>query len=504
MAQVYPFPAFRYNAGKVSYDRVLTQPYDKISPAMQDKYYAADPHNLITIEKGRTFPGDTPAGVPDEKNVYTRAASALQSWIREQIVVQDTRPCFYSYTQQYSVPGTNERRTRRGFIGAGKLEEYSAGVVFRHEHTLSGPKADRLELLRHTQTHTGQLFLLYSDPDRVVDKILMQAESESAPATELTDEYNVIHRLWVIWQPERIDAIHKAMSEQKLVIADGHHRYETALNYRNERRKEDAREEDLPQRSEAKDTTASNPSISATAAATEHVEGASASVATATAASLSTGAAAASYEAAPFERAMMTFVNTRSEGLTILPTHRVVANIPDFSWATVRRYLEPWFAAEVFTFSSDVEKSAMREKFLKRLVEARDSRAIGVYPAPEAGKSGAYYVLTLRPGANLAQLLPNVSPLQRELDVVLLHDGILEPALGVTLAAATAEKNLTYEREASAALDAVDRRAAQVAFLLNACSVDQTWNIATSGEVMPQKSTDFFPKLMSGITMYRV
>jgi uncharacterized protein (DUF1015 family) len=513
MAQVYPFPAFRYNASKVSYDNVLTQPYDKISPAMQDKYYAADPHNLIAIEKGRVLPGDTPAGVEAEKNVYTRAADALQSWIRDQVVVPDTRPCFYSYTQEYTVPGTQERRTRRGFIGAGKLEEYSAGVVFRHEHTLSGPKADRLELLRHTQTHTGQLFLLYSDAERVIDKILAQAESESAPATELTDEYNVIHRLWVVWQPERIDAIHKAMADQKLVIADGHHRYETALNYRNERRKENARTEGLPGRAEAHDATAASASLAASTgaaagAATEHVEGAAASVATATAASLAAGKTparngAVSVEAAPYEAAMMTFVNTRSEGLTILPTHRVVANIPDFSWATVRRYLEPWFAAEVFTFANDVEKSAMREKFLKRLVEARESRAIGVYPTAEPGK-GAYYVLTLRPGANLAELLPNVSPLQRELDVVLLHDGILEPALGVTLAAATAEKNLTYEREAAAALDAVDRRAAQVAFLLNACSVEQTWNIATSGEVMPQKSTDFFPKLMSGITMYRV
>jgi uncharacterized protein (DUF1015 family) len=514
MAKVYPFPAFRYNASKVAYDRVLTQPYDKISPAMQDKYYAADPHNLITVEKGRVLSGDTSVGVPEEKNVYTRAASALESWIREQIVVPDTRACFYSYTQEYTVPGTQQRLTRRGFIGAGKLEEYSAGVVFRHEHTLSGPKADRLELLRHTQTHTGQLFLLYSDPARVIDKILAEAESESAPATELTDEYNVIHRLWVVWQPERIAAIHKAMASQKLVIADGHHRYETALTYRNERRKKNAREQSLPDRAEANDATAASPSLPAaaeSAAATEHVEGAHASVATATAASLATGTATAtssggvlSLEATPYEAAMMTFVNTRSEGLTILPTHRVVANIPDFSWATVRRYLEPWFAAEVFTFATDVEKSTMREKFLKRLVEARASRAIGVYPAPEAAKAGAYYVLTLRPGANLAELLPNVSPLQRDLDVVLLHDGILEPALGVTLAAATAEKNLTYEREASSALDAVDRRAAQVAFLLNACTVDQTWNIATSGEVMPQKSTDFFPKLMSGITMYRV
>jgi uncharacterized protein (DUF1015 family) len=532
MAQVYPFPAYRYNASKVSYDRVLTQPYDKISPAMQDKYYAADPHNLIAIEKGRVLPGDTlpgshGAGASDgksQKNVYTRAADALQNWIREQVVVPDTRPCFYSYTQEYTVPGTQDasgkgqRLTRRGFIGAGKLEEYSAGVVFRHEHTLSGPKADRLELLRHTQTHTGQLFFLYSDPARVIDKILQQAESESAPATELTDEYGVIHRLWVIWQPERIDAIHKAMADQKLVIADGHHRYETALNYRNERRKENAREHDLPATAAAHDATAASPSLAASAAtatgiaqATEHIEGASASVATATAASLTTGsvpsnAGAVSIENAPYEAAMMTFVNTRSEGLTILPTHRVVANIPDFSWATVRRYLEPWFAAETFSFTNDKEKSAAREKFLHRLVEARAARSIGVYPAPSGEKSGsgAYYVLTLRPGANLAELLPNVSPLQRELDVVLLHDGILEPALGVTLAAATAEKNLTYEREASAALDAVDRRAAQVAFLLNACSVEQTWNIATSGEVMPQKSTDFFPKLMSGITMYRV
>jgi uncharacterized protein (DUF1015 family) len=520
MAQVYPFPAYRYNASKVAYDRVLTQPYDKISPAMQDKYYAADPHNLIAIEKGRVFPGDTPPAVPNEKNVYTRAADALQSWIRDQIVVPDSRPCFYSYTQEYTVPGTQDasgkgqRLTRRGLIGAGKLEEYSAGVVFRHEHTLSGPKADRLELLRHTGTHTGQLFLLYSDPTLVVDKILAQAESESAPATELTDEYDVIHRLWVIWQPERIEAIHKAMADQKLVIADGHHRYETALNYRNERRKESVREQGLQQPAEAHDATAASPPLSAAATATaEHIEGASASVATVMAASVAAGSPTANagalsiesapYEAAPFERAMMTFVNTRSEGLTILPTHRVVSNIPDFSWAVVRRYLEPWFAAEVFSFTTDAEKFAAREKFLHRLVDARASRAIGVYPAAELGK-GAYYVLTLRPGANLAELLPNVSPFQRDLDVVLLHDGILEPALGVTLAAATAEKNLTYEREAAAALDAVDRRAAQVAFLLNPCSVDQTWNIATSGEVMPQKSTDFFPKLMSGITMYRV
>src|SRR5580704_15384936 len=492
MAQVHPFLAYRYNGSRVAFDRVLTQPYDKISPAAQEKYYAVDPHNLIAVEKGRVLPGDAPG-----HNVYTRAAEALESWIRDHVVARDSEPSFYAYTQEYTVPGTEERRTRRGFIGAGKLEEYSAGVVFRHEHTLSGPKADRLELLRHTRTHTGQLFMLYSDEQRRVDNILADVEASAPPATELRDEYGVVHRLWVVSDPAKIAAIQEAMASQKLVIADGHHRYETALTYRNERRNERQNERG------AAAGQASSPS-----------QGQDHSSAPGQQDSLSVGqdrsplpgqdrspSPGESNADAPYERAMMTFGNTRSEGLTILPTHRVVANVPDFSWPIMRRYLEPWFTAEEFPFANDAGKAEARAKFLRRLVEARDSRAIGVYPA-ESGKR-AYYVLTLRAGANLGQLLPGVSPLQRELDVVLLHEGILEPALGITPQAVTAEKNLTYEREAAAALDTVDRGAAQVAFLLNPCDVEQVMRIATSGEVMPQKSTDFYPKLLSGITMYR-
>src|SRR2546427_6462762 len=446
MAQVSPFRAFRYTPERAPFDGVLTQPHDKISPAMQEKYYAADPHNLIAVEKGRTYPGDTA-----QNSVYTRAAAAIEDWIRNHIIVQDPAPSFYAYTQEYTVPGTEERRTRRGFIGAGKLEEYSTGIVFRHEHTLSGPKADRLELLRHTKTHTGQLFMLYADAEKRVDAILAEAETAAALATEMRDEYGVLQRLWVIAEPQRVAAIQKAMGDQKLVIADGHHRYETALNYRNERR---------------------------------------------------TRAGKIDPEA-PYERVMMTFVNTKSEGLMILPGHRVAAHVHDFSWSGVRRYLEPWFTAEEFPFSGSGERSEAKTKFLAKLTSAREKRAIGVYPAPGTQKR-AFYVLTLREGVNLAQLLPNVSPLQRELDVVLLHEGILEPALGITPQAVKAEENLTYEREALAALDAVDSGRAQVSFLLNPCDVEQVMKIATSGEVMPQKSTDFYPKLMSGITMYRL
>jgi uncharacterized protein (DUF1015 family) len=457
MAQVFPFRAFRYNPARAPFERVLTQPYDKISPTMQDKYYATDPHNLIVVEKGRSDPRDTP-----QNNVYTRAAAALADWIRNDIIRQDPAPSFYAYTQEYTLPGTADRRTRRGFIGAGRLEEYSAGVVFRHEQTLSGPKADRLELLRHTKTHTGQLFMLYSDPQRRIDTILAEAEASAAPVTELCDEYGVVHRLSIISDPQRVSAIQHAMADQKLVIADGHHRYETALAYRNECR---ARAGKIDPHS-------------------------------------------------PFERVMMTFINTHSEGLTILPTHRVAAHIHDFSWPAVRRHLEPWFAAETFPFSNDAKKAEARKNFLARLAGARMKHAIGVYPAAEPPKRGvgapnaaagrAFYLLTLRKGANLAQLLPSVSPLQRELDVVLLHEGILEPALGITPQAVTAEAHLAYEREASAALEAVDSGRAQISFLLNPCTVEQVMKIATAGEVLPQKSTDFYPKLLSGITMCRI
>ena len=150
-----------------------------------------------------------------------------------------------------------------------------------------------------------------------------------------------------------------------------------------------------------------------------------------------------------------------------------------------------------------VGQAEARKSFLAHLASLRAKRAIGVYPAAD-GKKRAFYVLTLREGVNLAQLLPNVSPLQRELDVVLLHEGILEPTLGITPQAVAAETNLTYEREAVAALEAVDKGRAQISFLLNPCDVEQVMKIATAGEVMPQKSTDFYPKLLSGITMYRV
>jgi uncharacterized protein (DUF1015 family) len=442
MAEIIPFRAYRYNADKVDLQKVLTQPYDKISPAMQEKYYAASPYNLIVVEKGRSAPGDTP-----EDNVYTRAAQKLEEWTAEGILTQDERPAVYVYAQEFTDPLTSKRRTRTGMIALGRIEDYDAEIVHRHERTLAGPKADRLELLRHTRTQTGQLFMLYEDESGGIDRLLNT--STRKPATvEIRDEYDVLHRLWLLTDDAVIKRITAALADKKLVIADGHHRYETALAFRNELRE-------------------------------------------------SEGTADAK---APFEFAMMTLFNTQAKDLLILPTHRVVRDVKDFNFEKLKdqdasRYFD-WFA---YPFTNAGERPAAYAEFKKDLAaRGRSGNAIGVY----AG-AGAFYLFALRRDADLEKLVPDVPAPVRELDVVLLHRLLLEKGLGITPEAVTAELNVTYVRGMDEALAVVDSGEAQIAFLLNPVEVQEVADIALGGDVMPQKSTDFYPKLLSGIANYR-
>ena len=441
MAEIFPFRAYRYNSAKVEPAKVLTQPYDKITPAMAEKYAAASPYNLIPVEKGKTLPNDAPGN-----NVYTRAAKALDEWIRAGVIVRDASPSLYAYFQEFTVPGTSQRRVRKGFIALGRVEDYSAGVVFRHEQTLSGPKADRLELLRNTQTHTGQLFMLYKDPAKHVDALL-DAAAVAKPEVEIRDEYDVVHRLWPVTDARMIQTIERGLADKKLVIADGHHRYETAMAYRDERR----------------------------------------------------ASAGHSDRNAPYEKVMMTLFNTAGEGWTILPTHRVVANVPNFSFPQFRDALADTFGFTAYSFAHDAERGRVYQQFRQELVKRQDQRVIGVYAGGRA-----FHLLQLKNGMDLEILMPEVSAAQRQLDVVLLHRLILERGLGITADAVKTEKNITYEREMDTAIAEVDQGRAQLCFLLNSVSVETVAEMAMAGEVLPQKSTDFFPKLMSGITMYRL
>jgi uncharacterized protein (DUF1015 family) len=441
MAEISPFAAYRYNPDRVSLADVVTQPYDKITPAMQKHYVESSPYNLIAVEKGQSTPADSPSD-----NVYTRAEQALTAWIRDNILLRDSAPGIYAYAQEYTVPGSAERSTRCGFIALGRVEDYAAGVVFRHEQTLSGPKVDRLELLRQTRTHTGQLFMLYADPDFRVDTLLAAAVRSVTPA-EVRDEYGVLHRLWPLFDPAVTSRVAREMASQKLVIADGHHRYETALAYRDECRAKSGRSD----------------------------------------------------SSAPYEKSMMTFFNTHSEGLLILPTHRVVSNLAAFNAETFCQNVSGAFDAQAYSFSSGAARAVAYGQFRRSLAaRGHQGRAIGMYVR------GVFLLLTLRPGADLASELPDLSPAQRSLDVVLLHRLLLEKGLGITPAAVSAERNITYEREMDRAVAAVDDGIAQVCFLLNPVSVEQVTQMALAGEVLPQKSTDFYPKLLSGLTLYRL
>ncbi len=309
MANIAPFQALRYDPSKVSVAEVVTQPYDKISPAMQDGYYKASPHNLVRVILGKPDPTDG-----DQQNVYTRAAAHLEDWRAAGVLVQDSEPSFFVYTQTFSVPGDDSgtQYERRGFIAAGRLEDYDRKIVFRHEQTLSKPKADRLNLLRATQTHFEQIFMLYSDP---ADEIASTLQQSRPPDIEVRDEYQVSHRVWKVSDPSTIASVQNAMRDKKLIIADGHHRYETALNYRNEMRQK----------------YGSDPE-------------------------------------APYENVVMTLVNMDGPGLVVLPTHRVVFGLEQFDAAALAAKLRKHFEVEALGPVSDI-KAAM-----KRLADAGKDR----------------------------------------------------------------------------------------------------------------------------------
>ena len=493
MAEIRPFRAYRYDTNRVALKDVLTQPYDKITPEMQERYYAASPYNLIAIEKGQPEPGDTPtsstasiASAPSnaltasaENNVYTRAAAKLDEWIAAKILVQDGAPSIYVYAQDYLVPGTQTRRTRIGFIALGRVEDYSAGVVFPHERTHTAPKADRIELLRHMRAQTGQLFMLYDDASRKIETLLEDIARRNS-AIEMRDEFDVLHRLWPVSDADTIRRIETAMAPQKLVIADGHHRYETALNFRNENREKAAA------KSERSEPNSSSPP--------------------------------AGDKNAAYEFAMMTFISTHSKGLTILPTHRLVRNLEGFDFERFRKSVGPYFDWYSYPFANAEERAASYAEFRRDFEGSNHGRrGIGVYPGsffnptPTTGAgpstptgANAFYLFLLRRDVDLEQLLPDLSEAQRGLDVVLLHRVMLEKGLGITAEAVEAEKFIAYEREMEKAIAAVDRGEAQMACLLKPVRVEQVTQIALGGGVLPQKSTDFYPKLLSGETIFRI
>jgi len=412
LALVKPFQPYRYSAQAGDPAALLTQPYDKISPQMQARYLAANPYNLVRVILGEKRDSDTAAD-----NVYTRSARYFEDWIRQGILAQDPAPGFYPYFQDFEVPDSGERLTRKGFVGLGKLEDYGAGAVYPHEETLVGPKKDRLEVLRHTRAHFGQLFMLYPDRAGSVDREL-DAATQGAPLVDVTDEYGARHRLWTATDAARSTGIQELMAPMKLLIADGHHRYETALTYHDEH-------PDDP---------------------------------------------AAQY-------VMMTFVNMYSPGLKILATHRVLHDVAGFTIQSLQSKATGAWSAKTFDSLDQLKRELS--------VASPQTVRIGAVTA-----SGALLLTRPRQGG--------------ELDVPVLHQEILGNWLGISEDSVREEKYIHYVRGIDAAVAEVRERGSQVAFLLEPTPIDDMARVAFAGGVMPQKATDFYPKLLTGLAIYRL
>ena len=438
MANIYPFRAWRYNPSSVRLDDVVTQPYDKISPAMQQAYYQSSPYSLVRIILGLPELFDAERG----ESVYSRAARDFKAWQEQGVLIQEKTPCIFAYSQRFQVPGSDTVKERRGYIALGKLHDYADHVVFRHEQTLSKPKSDRLNLLKATRAHFGQIFMLYSDPAGTVDKILY--DGNGSPDAEITDEYGVLHRLWRVNDPSAIRLLTTAMADKKLIIADGHHRYETALAYSKEHAHAG------PAKAESNVSQLPHPAF-------------------------------------PEAAVMMTFVNMDSDGLVILPTHRVVHGLPGFDPAAFARAAEEFFTVERLP-------ACEAATYMELLGKQEGTAFVAVT------RAGAF-LLQSKPEP-VARALAGLPERQRRLDLSQLHSIVLDRLLGLDAEKVREQTNLRYLRDAAEAVDQVHRGEAEVAFLTNPVAMEQLKEVAFAGEVMPQKSTDFYPKLLSGLAIY--
>jgi len=426
MADISPFAGLRYATDRVGdLSRVLCPPYDVIGDDERRDLEARHPENIVRLE--------LPRGADDAR--YTTAARLLGSWTTEGILKPDAREAFYLYEQRFSYAG--QSYTRRGFFAAVRLEPFERRVVLPHEKTLSAPKEDRRRLLLATRTQISPVFGLYRDTAGAARAIIDQA-AEAAPAVDATTADGVRHRLWPMTSAAALDGLRVLLADRQILIADGHHRYETMLGLAPEMRPLD----------------------------------------------LAAGTAASDY-------AMMFLARAEDPGLLVLPTHRLVKDLPDFSF-------DGLLAAAAAAFDVTEGDETTAEAIEARLTREGAGRVVFALRAP--GRRSTYW-LGLKPILDLSALGP---PALRTLDVTVLHGVILGPLLNISAEAMAKQSFLTYTHDTSEALARVDRGDVQAAFLMNATKVEQVLAACEAGFVLPQKSTYFLPKLATGLVMYRL
>jgi len=437
--EVKPFKAFRFDAGVVGdAGSCISPPYDVISPAQQQRLYDKNEYNIVRIIKGKTTSSDI-----EGNNQYTRAADYLKTWIEKGVLKQDSAEAIYAYVQDFEVAGNHFRRS--SFIALTRLEEFGpSGHVKPHEETLDEPKVDRLNLKRATVTEFGLVFMLYEDRKRIADEIVEKATREQ-PLLDYTDEQNVRHRLFAVTAGDDIKAIVEMMVDKSCIIADGHHRYETALNYYRE--------------------------------TNNHSD----------------------------MYLMTAFVNMLSEGLAILATHRLVDNLENLQFGKLIEDLKEHFdVIEIHFDSPDAKVDARQEMsaMMERMCD-KNRNALGIY-----GGNGAFYVAVLKDKEAMDSVASGMSSAWKSLDVSVLHKLVLEKLLGIGEKELARGGYIEYVKDTGNAIDEliakVDTGAKQIAFFVNPPKMRQLVMVTDAGEKMPQKSTYFYPKMNTGLTISKL
>src|SRR2546430_3723098 len=432
MAEIIPFRGVLYNPAKVGdVTAVVAPPYDVIGPAEQAALYERHPCNIVRRELGREHPGD---GRQD--NRYTRAKRLREEWLRGGVLRRDGRPAIYLYAVEYRLP-SGAVRTMRGFLSLVMLEEFGTGRIFPHENTRAAAKDDRYQLLETCRSNFSPIFSLYSDPAGDIIRTLESADI-GRPRVAVTDSDGSHHRLWTVTDPAALERVVAAMKPLPLFIADGHHRYESALRYRNAQRKAHGESGTLPS-----------------------------------------------------DWVLMYFSNLDDPGLTILPTHRVLPGPLPCPIAVIRQRLGETFTLEAFPFTTETEPAA-RAKFLNALhaAQAGDAHVMGLVIRGEL----RFDLLMLNP-TGLSRLGP--SALER-LDVSILQELVFRGALRLT---PQDEERLVYVKEEKEAMAAEARAEGEPALLLNPPKVIEVKDVARVGDRMPHKSTYFYPKPLTGLVL---
>lgn len=404
--EIRPLRGYRYAGAARDVSAVVAPPYDQISPETQDRLYAMSPHNIVRV----TYPKDA-------ADKYEGARRVLERWLTDGVWRREERPAIYPYHQTYAVGA--QMVTRTGFIALGEVSDYARGVVLPHERTHAGPKRDRMELLEATAADIGLLFMLTSDPDGELRRATGPAGEPIAEARDLKGE---LHRLWRVTDEATVARARELMVARPVIIADGHHRYETAVAYAERRRN--------------------------------------------------------------VSQKLMAFFALEAPGLTILPNHRLVHDVHGFDFDDFVQMAARWF-----------DVSPLVEPETVRL----ENRTIGVVSGSEAA------LLRLRARAHEDITWPaGTSPAWRGLAVSILHEGLLRPLLGISDAKLDAKTHVDYTADRAEAIQLARDGKYQAAFLIAATTAEELQAVVRGGELLPQKSTHFYPKLLDGLVFYRL